>query len=96
MRERVGTGKRQPDRKDGNVIDSELIGQLFTDAKYFHRRPSATNKPDPNDASKTVDAPYNAANSAGADLGPTNKAVIERVKAGSEKLKGENPKVTIP
>jgi potassium-transporting ATPase KdpC subunit len=82
--------------KDGNVIGSELIGQLFTDAKYFHGRPSATNKPDPNDASKTVAAPYNAANSAGANLGPTNKALIERVKADIETLKAENPTASIP
>lgn len=54
--------------KDGNVIGSELMGQLFADAKYFHWRPSATTNPDPNDSSKAVDAPYNAANSAGANL----------------------------
>jgi potassium-transporting ATPase KdpC subunit len=77
--------------KDGNGIGSERIGQLFADAKYFHGRPSATTKPDPNDSSKTVDA-----NSAGANLGPTNKAQIERVKADMEKLKAENPTASIP
>jgi len=82
--------------KNGNVLGSELIGQLFNDAKYFHGRPSATNKPDPNDSSKTVDAPYNAANSGGSNLGPTNKALIDRVKGDVDKLKVENPKAPIP
>jgi potassium-transporting ATPase KdpC subunit len=80
----------------GNVVGSELIGQLFNDAKYFHGRPSATNKPDPNDPSKTVDAPYNAANSGGSNLGPTNKALIDRVNGDIDKLKAENPKTAVP
>jgi potassium-transporting ATPase KdpC subunit len=82
--------------KDGNVVGSELIGQVFAEAKYFHGRPSATNKPDPNDASKTVDAPYNAANSGGSNLGPTNKALIERVKGDMDKLKEENGTAPVP
>jgi potassium-transporting ATPase KdpC subunit len=82
--------------KDGKVVGSELIGQLFADNKYFHGRPSATNTPDPNDATKTVDAPYNAANSGGSNLGPTNKALIDRVKGDVEKLKAENPKAPVP
>jgi len=67
--------------KDGKVIGSALIGQNFTDSKYFLGRPSATTDTDPNDASKTVPAPYNAANSGGSNAGPTSKALIERVKA---------------
>jgi len=82
--------------KGGNVVGSELIGQLFNDAKYFHGRPSATNKPDPNDPSKTVDAPYNAGNSGGSNLGPTNKALIDRVKGDVDKLREENPKAAVP
>ena len=66
--------------KDGKVIGSSLIGQNFTSDKYFHGRPSATNAPDPKDATKTVDAPYNAANSGGSNLGSTSKALAERVK----------------
>src|SRR6266436_8228654 len=66
--------------KDGKVIGSELIGQNFTDEKYFHGRPSATTDTDPNDATKTVPAPYNAANSAGSNLGPTSQALVDRVK----------------
>jgi potassium-transporting ATPase KdpC subunit len=59
--------------KDGKVIGSALIGQAFTSDKYFHGRPSATTDTDPNDATKTVPAPYNAANSAGSNLGPTSR-----------------------
>jgi len=76
--------------KDGKVIGSTLIGQVFTDDKYFHGRPSATNDVDPNDPTKTVDAPYNAANSMGSNLGPTSKSLIDRVNAEAAKLKSEN------
>jgi K+-transporting ATPase ATPase C chain len=82
--------------KDGKVIGSALIGQLFTEDKYFHGRPSATNTPDPKDSTKTVDAPYNAANSLGSNLGPTSKALANRVKADVEKLKQENPSAPVP
>ena len=82
--------------KDGKVIGSELIGQNFTDDKYFHGRPSATTDTDPNDATKTVPAPYNAANSAGSNLGPTSQALVDRVKDDAEKLKAENPSTPIP
>lgn len=82
--------------KDGKVIGSALIGQEFTGDGYFHGRPSATVAPDPNDASKTVPAPYNAANSGGSNLGPTNKALIERVQGDVDKLKQENPSAPVP
>ena len=82
--------------KDGKVIGSELIGQVFADDKYFHGRPSATNAPDPKDATKTVDAPYNAINSMGSNLGPTSKALVDRVKADVETLKKENPSAAVP
>jgi potassium-transporting ATPase KdpC subunit len=78
--------------KDGKVIGSDLIGQVFTDDKYFHGRPSATNDTDPNDPTKTVDKPYNAANSMGSNLGPTSKTLIDRVNAEATKLKSENTK----
>jgi potassium-transporting ATPase KdpC subunit len=81
---------------DGKVVGSALIGQEFTSDKYFHGRPSATTAPDPNDSSKTVPAPYNAANSGGSNLGPTNKALIDRVKADVDKLKAENPSMPVP
>ena len=81
---------------DGKVIGSALIGQQFSDDKYFHGRPSATNMPDPKDATKTVDAPYNAANSGGSYLGPTNKALIDRVKGDVDKLKAENASLPVP
>src|SRR5215831_20290005 len=82
--------------KDGKVIGSVLIGQVFADEKYFHGRPSATNAPDPKDPTKTVDAPYNASNSMGSNLGPTSKALIERVKGDVETLKKENPSASVP
>jgi potassium-transporting ATPase KdpC subunit len=82
--------------KDGKVIGSSLIGQAFTEDKYFQGRPSATNTPDPKDSTKTVDAPYNAANSMGSNLGPTNKALIERVKGDVDKLKEQNPSAQVP
>jgi potassium-transporting ATPase KdpC subunit len=70
--------------KSGVVVGSALIGQNFKSDRYFHPRPSATNEPDPKDPSKTIDAPYNAANSSGSNLGPTSKALVDRVKAGVE------------
>jgi len=82
--------------KDGKVIGSALIGQEFKDDKYFHGRPSATSAPDPADSSKTVPAPYNAANSGGSNLGPTSKALNDRIKEDVEKLKAENPSQPVP
>ena len=82
--------------KDGKVIGSALIGQEFEDDKYFHGRPSATLGPDPADATKTVPAPYNAANSGGSNLGPTSKALSDRVKQDVEKWKAENPSAPVP
>ena len=70
--------------KNGVVVGSALIGQNFKSDRYFHPRPSATNEPDPKDPSKTIDDPYNAANSSGSNLGPTSKALVDRVKAGVE------------
>jgi K+-transporting ATPase ATPase C chain len=85
-----------PIERDGKVVGSELIGQEFTSDKYFHGRPSATVAPEPADSTKTVPAPYNAANSGGSNLGPTNKALIERVQADVDKLKQENPATPVP
>ncbi|TFV46375.1 K(+)-transporting ATPase subunit C [Bradyrhizobium niftali] len=82
--------------KDGKMVGSALIGQEFKDDKYFHGRPSATLAPDPNDSTKTVSAPYNAANSGGSNLGPTSKALADRLKEDVDKLKGENPNAAVP
>jgi len=81
---------------DGKVVGSALIGQEFKDEKYFHGRPSATTAPDPADSTKTVAAPYNAANSGGSNLGPTSKALNDRVKEDVDKLKAENPSQPVP
>jgi K+-transporting ATPase ATPase C chain len=75
--------------KDGKIIGSSLIGQNFSDAKYFHSRPSATSAPDPADSSKTIDAPYNAGNSSGSNLGPTSQKLIDRVKDDIEHLRAD-------
>jgi potassium-transporting ATPase KdpC subunit len=79
--------------KDGVIVGSALIGQNFTSDKYFHGRPSATSAPDPKDPTRTVDAPYNAANSAGSNLGPTSQKLVDRVKGDIEALGGspDNP-----
>ncbi|MBM3577298.1 MAG: potassium-transporting ATPase subunit KdpC [Alphaproteobacteria bacterium] len=69
---------------DGTVIGSTLIGQNFASDRYFHGRPSATTGPDPADPSKTTDAPYNASNSMGSNLGPTSKKLVDRVNAAIE------------
>ncbi|MGC2087071.1 MAG: K(+)-transporting ATPase subunit C [Bradyrhizobium sp.] len=82
--------------RDGKVIGSALIGQEFKDDKYFHGRPSATVAPDPNDSTKMVSAPYNAANSGGSNLGPTSKPLADRVKEDVDKLKAENPNQPVP
>jgi K+-transporting ATPase ATPase C chain len=82
--------------QDGKVVGSMLIGQAFTNDRYFHGRPSATTTPDPKDSSKTVDAPYNAANSGGSNLGPTSKALAERLKGDVDRLKQENPGASVP
>src|ERR1700735_4819531 len=82
--------------RDGKVVGSALIGQEFKDDKYFHGRPSATTTPDPADSSKTVGAPYNAANSGASNLGPTSKALNDRIKEDVDKLKAENPSTSVP
>src|ERR1700728_2013609 len=78
------------------VIGSSLIGQNFTSEKYFHGRPSATTEPDPKDPTKNDAAPYAADNSAGSNLGPTSKALIDRVTADAKTLQAENPGSPVP
>ena len=85
-----------PIEKDSKVIGSELIGQNFAGDKYFHARPSATTDTDPNDPTKTVPAPYNAANSGGSNLGPTSQVLVDRIKDDTKKLQAENPSTPIP
>jgi potassium-transporting ATPase KdpC subunit len=82
--------------RDGKPIGSALIGQNFAAATYFHGRPSATTDTDPNDSTKTVPAPYNAGNSGGSNLGPTSKALLDRISSDASKFAAENPGVPVP
>ncbi len=82
--------------KNGSIIGSELLGQSFSDPKYFQGRPSATSGPDPGDPSTTTSVPYNAANSSGSNLGPTSAALMDRIKTDVARLKKENPNMSIP
>ena len=70
--------------RGGVVVGSALIGQWFKSDRYFHPRPSATTDTDPNNSTKTIDAPYNAANSAGSNLGPTSQKLVDRAKGSVE------------
>ena len=82
--------------RDGTVVGSSLIAQGFTQDRYFHPRPSATVVPDPKDPTKTVPQAYAADSSGGSNLGPTSKALIDRVKADADKLRTENPGAPVP
>jgi K+-transporting ATPase ATPase C chain len=81
---------------DGHVVGSALIGQNFTGEQWFHPRPSATTDTDPNDSTKTISAPYNADNSGGSNLGPTSKALVDRITDDTKKLAAENPGTPVP
>src|SRR3984885_6421239 len=82
--------------KNGKGVGSALIGQEFKDGKNFPGRPPAKAAPDPADSTKTVPAPYNAANSGGSNLGPTSKALSDRVGQDVAQLKAENPGAAVP
>jgi potassium-transporting ATPase KdpC subunit len=82
--------------RNGKILGSELIGQDFVQARYFHGRPSATTDTDPNDASKSGPAPYNAGNSGASNAGPTSKSLIDRITKEAKKLKAENPSALVP
>jgi K+-transporting ATPase ATPase C chain len=75
------------------VIGSRLIGQQWTGPEWFHSRPSATTASDPNDPTKTIAAPYNAASSAGSNLGPTNAILIKRLAADRKQLDEAEPEL---
>jgi K+-transporting ATPase ATPase C chain len=81
--------------KNGQVVGSKLIGQQFTKPEYFHGRVSAT--VDPNNPTKA--SPYNAANSAGSNLGPSNQALIDRTSKDVAAARKDNyldPNAPIP
>jgi len=71
-------------RRDGKVIGSRIIGQPFVGAGYFHSRPSAAGNG------------YDAANSGGTNLGPTNRKLIDRVAGDAAQLHSENPDLPVP
>lgn len=76
--------------KNGQIIGSRLIGQYFTQPKYFHGRPSVTSAADPHDASKTVDQPYNAAASAASNQGVLSKKLLDAVSERTKAYREEN------
>ena len=82
--------------RDGAIVGSDLIGQNFADPRYFHGRPSATSAPDPADATKTVDAPYNAANSGGANLGPTSQKLLDHLKGDGQAWTERTGSTSVP
>jgi potassium-transporting ATPase KdpC subunit len=79
--------------ENGEVIGSRLIGQQWNGAEWFHGRPSATTGSDPTDPTKTIMAPYNAANSGGSNLGPTSRILIERLTADRNALDQTEPEM---
>ena len=78
----------------GAVLGSQLIGQQWNDPQWFHGRLSATTDIDPNDATKTISVPYNAANSAASNLGPTSKALEDRLINDWKALDDAEPDLT--
>jgi len=78
---------------DGTIIGSRLIGQQWNGPAWFHGRPSATTDSDPRDPAKTVPVPYNAASSAGSNLGPTSKTLMERIAEDRKALERAQPEL---
>ena len=78
---------------NGRIIGSRLIGQQWSDPKWFHGRPSATVAPDPRDPTKNMDAPYNAANTTASNLGPTSKLLQDRLSADRKALDQTQPEL---
>ena len=77
----------------GVVTGSLLIGQQWNDPQWFHGRPSATTDTDPNDSTKTISAPYNAASSGGSNYGPTSQALADRLTADRKAVEEAQPEL---
>jgi potassium-transporting ATPase KdpC subunit len=70
--------------RNGKIVGSRIIGQSFTEPRYFHSRPSSAG------------TGYDPTSSSGSNLGPTNKLLIERVRSDVQKLQSENPYAPVP
>lgn len=79
-----GRANGQLIERNGKIVGSRIIGQTFSEAGYFHSRPSSAG------------TGYDPTSSSGSNLAPTNKNLIERVKGDIQKLQAENPNVPIP
>lgn len=76
--------------RQGRAVGSEVVGQSFTRAEYFHGRPSVTSGPDPADPSKTVEQPYHGGLSAASNQGVLSRTLTEAVAERTARYRQDN------
>jgi potassium-transporting ATPase KdpC subunit len=77
----------------GAILGSRLVGQDWIGPEWFHGRPSATMTSNPNDPTKKISAPYNAAGSGGSNLGPTSRALAGRLVSDRKAVESQQPEL---